>query len=235
MEHVNSVGVNSFVDPFTQTFNQLGSQILGYLPSIIGAIIVFAIGVFISALMGKLVSRVLEVIKFNHLFEKIGWTKILEKAEWKVDPSALIGSIVKWILIIIFLFAAVDLLGFKEFSNFLEKVVSWLPNIIAAIIMFILAAVIGNYLSKIGRMWIEGLNLAYGKVVETGIRWFVWLVAIVIILKQIGIESEPLIILYKGLVAFLVIAGGLAFGLGGKDIAAEILREWKNKISEKEQ
>jgi len=220
---------------YTITFESLQGlwqNFLEFIPKIIGALIVIIIGWFIAVAIGRLVTEVLKRIKFDKIFERGIWKEALSKAKWKVDPSGFIGAIVKWVLFITVLVAAIEILGFTQFAIFISKIAAWLPNVIVAAAIFVVAVIIADYLPKIIRAGAEGAKISYSYLLEKIVKWAVWVFAILAILIQLGIAKELIMTLFTGFVAFLVIAGGLAFGLGGKDTAAEILSDFRKKFKE---
>ena len=110
-----------------EALQNLWQVFLFYLPKIVGAIIIFAIGWFISVGVGRLIAGILRKLKFNKLFERGVWRGALEKAEIKVDASGFIGAIFKWILVIVFLLAAVEILGFVQFAGVLKSILFKTP------------------------------------------------------------------------------------------------------------
>ena len=110
------------LDWYSVTINALQNLWQGFvefIPALVGAIIVFVIGWFISVGIGRLIAEILKKIRFNQIFEKGNWDEALAKADIKVDASAFIGAIIKWVLVIVFLMAAVEILGLTEFAGFL--------------------------------------------------------------------------------------------------------------------
>lgn len=212
----------------------LWTDFLNFIPSLIGALIVLIIGWFVSVGIGRLVSEILRKVKFNRLFERGIWSKALARADWKVDASGFIGAIVKWVLFIVFLLAAVEILGFVQFTAFINQVVAWLPNVIVAAAIFVVAAIVADYLPKVLRAATEGMRIKYGRFLQALAKWAIWIFAIVAILVQLGIARDVIMTLFTGFVAFLVIAGGLAFGLGGRDFAASILRDFQRRLREED-
>lgn len=212
------------------TLQGVGGSIVSYIPTVIGAIAAMIIGWFASLLVEHLVAEALRKARFNQLFERGGLKEAMEKAEWKLDAASFVGAIAKWIVLIIFLLATVEILGFVQFADFLKRVVLWLPNVIVAVAIFIVAVVIADYLSKLIRIWLESMKLEYASLMASGAKWAVWIFAIMAILIQLGVAREIITTLFTGVVAFGVIAGGLAFGLGGKEIAGEILRDLQQKL-----
>jgi len=220
-------------DWFDVTIDALKDLLAGFIdfvPRLIGAIIIFVIGWFISIAIGKLVAEILKRIKFNQIFEKGGWKGALEKAEIKVDVSGFIGAIVKWVLLIVFLLAAVEVLGLVQFADFLTDVLAYLPNVVVAALIFVVAVIIADILEKIVRAAVEGAKLGYGNLVGTIVRWSIWVFAIMAILYQLKIAPALIQTIITGVIALIVIAGGIAFGLGGKEVAAELLQDLRRKI-----
>ncbi len=203
---------------------------MGFVPSLIGAIIVFVIGWFISIGVGKLITEILRKIKFNQIFEKGSWDEALAKADIKVDASGFIGAIIKWVLAIVFLLAAVEILGFMQFAIFLNGVLAYLPNVIVAALIFVVTVIVVDIVEKIVRVAVESIKIGYGQMVSAVIKWSIWIFAIMAILYQLGIARPFMETLFQGLVAMLVISLGIAFGLGGKEVAAEVLQDLKRKL-----
>ena len=212
----------------------LGKGLIAFLPKFFVAIIVFLIGWFVALGLGKLLSEVLVRLKLNDLFNKTGWRGAFDKAGISVNPSEFLGAIVKWVLVIAFLVASVNILGLKEFAGFLTDILGYLPNIIIAILIFVVTVIVADILEKIVVVSVEKVKTGYSRLAGTIVRWSIWFFAISAILLQLKIFPKELITsLFSGLIALLVISFGLAFGLGGKDIAAEVLRDLKKRLEEK--
>jgi len=205
---------------------------LTFLPQLIIAILVFIIGWFIAILIGRIVAEILKKLRFNQIFEAGVWKEALEKAEFKVDAASFMGAIIKWILVIVALWIALGLLGesFAPFTQFLEGVLGYLPNVIIAAFIFVVAVIIADLLGKVLRVAVESTRVGYGHIVEVIVKWAIMIFAIWAILIQLEIASELLMTIFQGFIALIVIAGGIAFGLGGKSVAEEILVNLHRKL-----
>jgi hypothetical protein len=201
-----------------------------FFPSLVGAIIVFLVGWAIAVVVGKIIAELLKRLKFNDICDKCGIKNALEKAEIKSDMSEFVGSIFKWVLVIVALLATVEVLGFNEFAIFIRQILGYLPNVIVSVLIFIVAVIISDILEKIVKASVVSSGIGYADVVGIIVRWSILITAIMAILVQLRIAENIVNILWTGIVAFLVISGSLAFGLGGKDIAAEILRDLRKKL-----
>ena len=223
--------LNDWLDITIDSLKNVWQGFIDFMPRLIGALILFIIGWIISVAIGKLIAEILRKIKFNRVFEKGGWKSALEKAEIKVDASSFIGSIIKWVLMIVFLAASIEILGFVQLTGFLRDVLNYLPNVVVAAFIFVIAVIIADILEKVVRAAVEGIKVGYGQIVGAIVRWSIWIFAILAILSQLRIEAAGWIvnlinIAFIGIVAMVAIA----FGLGGKEVAAEILQNAKNKL-----
>jgi len=206
---------------------------LMFLPRLIGALIVLVIGWFLAVGLGKLIAEILRQLKFNRIFERAGWKEALQKAEVKVNPSEFIGAICKWILVIVFLLASVEILGFVQFADFLRGVVAWLPNLIVASAIFVVTVILTDILEKVFKASVKKMGVDYTGFLGVSIRWAIYVFATLAILLQLGVTPTIIDTFIKGFIGMIALAFGLAFGLGGKDAASQFIGEIKQKISEK--
>jgi len=218
----------------TITFSALLStweSFLLFLPKAIGSLIVFLIGWFISVGFGKLIAEILKKMSFDRIFDRAGWKEALEKAEVRVRPSEFVGGICKWVLVIVFLLASVEILGFVQFAKFISDVVIWLPNLIVAIIIFIVAIILTDIIEKLIRASVKKMDIGYAGFLGTTVRFSIYIFAILAMLLQLGITPTIIQTLVTGFVGMVSLAFGLAFGLGGKEAAADLIKELKKKLS----
>ena len=205
---------------------------INFLPQLIGALVVFIIGWFISIWIGKLVAGILKRMRFDKIFEKNKWQEALKEADFEMKISEFIGGIVKWMLIIVFLLATVQILGLSAFAGFLGEIVAWLPNLVVATAIFIVTVIVADFSEKLTKAIVGRMGVGYSRFVGALVKWSIWIFAILAILIQIGVARQIVQTLVQGFVALLVISSGIAFGLGGKDVARDILEGLKGKIKE---
>jgi hypothetical protein len=209
---------------------------VAFIANLVLAIIVFIIGYLIAVGIGKLITEILKSIRFNKLFEKEGWRKALQRANIDVNPSEFIGAIFKWILVIVTLLIAVDILKLTDFAVFLTNVLNYLPRVIVAVLVFVVAIIISDIIEKVVRATVERLKVGYGYVAASIVKWAIWIFTLFLILDQLLPSSDLVKTLYSGIiygiVGALALGVGLAIGLGGKDTAAKIISDMHRKIEE---
>ena len=202
-----------------------------FLPKLLGALFIFIIGWLFASFIGRLIAEILKKLQFNKLFDKSGWKEAFDKADIKVNPAEFLGGIFKWILVIVFLLASVDILGFGQFAIVLSRIIVWLPNLIVAILIFVVAVILTDILEKVIKASVKKIGIGYVGLIGTGVKWSIYVFALLAILDQLGVARTIVDALVTGFVGMLALALGLAFGLGGKDAAAKLIEDFKRKIS----
>jgi len=213
-----------------ESLQDLLQGFINFFPKMAGALLILVIGWFISIWIGKFIAEILKKIKVDRIFENAKWEEALKGAELKIKVSDFIGGIVKWVLAIVFLSITVEILELDAFAKFLQAIVAWLPNLIVATAIFVVAVIVADFAEKFIKAVVNKMGVSCANVLGIIVRWAVWIFAILAILSQLGVAREIIQILVSGFVALIVISAGIAFGLGGKDIAKETLEELKTKL-----
>lgn len=207
---------------------QLGVGFVDFIPKLIGALIVLVIGWIISVWVGRLVGEILKRAKVDKIFEKTKWDDALEKADMKMKVSGFIGGLVKWVLAIVFLGASVRILGLSQVGDFVDNIVGWLPNLVVAAGIFVVAVVVAEFAEKVIKAVVGKMNVGYVNLVGAIVRWSIWIFAALAILNQFNVDAAEGLI--QIVVAGVVLALALAFGLGGREVARDVLQNVKTKI-----
>ena len=128
---------------------------------------------------------------------------------------------------------ATDILGLSQVTLFLSTILLYLPNVIVAAIVLLGAAIVSNFMYKVVRAGADTAGLSSASAVGTIVRWAILIFGLIIALSQLGIAANLMQTIWIGIIAMLALAGGLAFGLGGKDLAAKTLEKIKQDLNEK--
>ncbi len=210
---------------------ELWNTIVAYLPNVIGAAIVFIIGIIIAVVLSSVVVRVIAVLHIDEAAQKLEMKTLFERVGIRLHIGALLGWIVKWFFIIISLIAATDILGWKEVTDYLKQVVIFVPNVIIAVIILLAGILLGNFVQNVVRSAVEAAQLASAQFLSGIAKWSILTFSFMAALVQLQIAPDLIRVLFTGLVFMLALAGGLAFGLGGKEHAAQLLSRLKKEIS----
>lgn len=215
------VVVTSLQSVWTAVFN--------FLPLLIGAIAVFIIGWIVAVALGKLVEQFINALRVDQFLAKMEVDTLVERAGWKLQSGAFVGGLVKWFLIIVSLLAAVDIVGLNQISGFLRDVVLYIPNVIVAALILIIAALVADAVERLVRGSVEAAGYR-GSMSGAVARWAIWIFAILTALSQLKIGSQVVDTLIFALIYGIALAFAIAFGIGGKDAAADFLSKVKNEL-----
>lgn len=224
--------LQSWTEVTVNSFQSLWGGLIGCLPNILGALIVFLVGWAIAVGLQKLVTQILRALRIDPVLEKIGTHKFFEKGGIKMDFAGWVGIFTKWFLILVFLLAATDILQLTDVSIFLRSVLSYIPNVIVAVVVLAVAFWLANILRKIIQASVAASNIKAASFLGALTYWSVLIFGLFAALVQLGIAFALLQTLITGLIAMLALAGGLAFGLGGKEQASNFLDKIRKEISE---
>ncbi|MDX6248344.1 MAG: hypothetical protein QOF10_1704 [Kribbellaceae bacterium] len=203
---------------FTQPFEDAFSKLLGFIPNLLGGIVILVIGYFVAKVLGKLVGKLLGKVGFDQWMERAGVSGVLQRSGTGLTASAMLGKVVFWFVFLISFTMFASALGVPEISNFMSDMLGYIPRIFAAIVIVCLAALFANFLAAIIRGATGNETLA-----KVG-KYAVLVYAAFAALTQLGIAVQltgnTLLIVLGG----AALALGLAFGLGGRELAGQALQ-----------
>lgn len=215
-----------------ESFQTLGSGFAGFLAELIAAIVIIIAGWVVGVVLGRVVSQIIKSLKFDKILQGAGAEEVLYRAGFRLNSGAFIGGLVKWFVIITFLVAAFDILGLEQVNKFLVDVVlGYLPQVIAAVLILLIGAVLSDSMQKIVTGSAKAAEIKAAPMLGTVTRWAIWLFAIIIALAHLGIAPQFMFTLFTGIIAMLALAGGLAFGLGGRNAAERYIEHIQKDLS----
>jgi hypothetical protein len=225
----------SWAEVFSASLQGLWLGAVGFIPKFLVALIIFVIGWAVGAVVGKAIAQVFAAIKLDDLFDKVGANKIFKKAGFSFSLSRFIGSVVKWFLIVVFLMTSLEVIGLSQVNVFLGNVVlGYLPQVIIASLIIVFATVISDVMRKVVEGSAKAMGIKSARFAGSMAKWAIWIFAIIIALSELGIAPAFMQILFTGIIAMLAIAGGLAFGLGGKEAASKAVSKLSDSVSHRE-
>ena len=200
--------------------------LLGAIPKVIGFAVILIIGWIIASALAAGVAAVLRTVKFNDLAQRAGITSFVQKMGVHSDAAGFLATLVKWFVRLIVLVTAFDALGLPAVSQVLQQILLWLPNLVVALVVLVIAGLAANALAGLVRGAAAESGLGGPDLLATIARVAVWAFAIVIAVNQIGIATAIVNTLFMATVGSVAVALALAFGLGGRESAAQIVRSW---------
>ncbi len=221
-------------DVLSASLKNIWFGIANFMPTLLAAIVLVAVGLVIGSIFFKLVGNLVKFAKIDNALRAAGFDKVVEKSGMSLDSGYFLGKLVEWFVVVAFLVAAFDVLGLKQVTTFLSDVVlGYLPQVMVAALIIIIAAIVAEAAQKIvvgsaRAAGIKSVNFAGALA-----KWAVWIFAILASIMQLGIAVSFINTLFTGIVIAISLALGLAFGLGGQDAAARYIEKVKGDISDR--
>jgi hypothetical protein len=211
---------------------RLWQNFLDYIPELLGALIILIIGVILASILGRIARRIVQAIKLDDLANQTGLKQGLEQVGLSLSFAGLIAWLVKWFFVVATLIAVVDTLRIPQVTLFLTDVALYIPQVIAAVVILGVAMVIARFVGNVVTKAVEAANVATAPANALGAiaRWAIIVFGFMAALVQLGVAESLIQIFFTGFVAMLALAGGLAFGLGGREHASRLLDELTNQL-----
>ena len=196
------------------------------IPKVIGFLVILIIGWLIAAALAKIVSTILRTVRFNDLAQRAGLSGFVAQMGLHTDAAGFVALTAEWFVRLIVLVSAFDALGLPAVSQVLQQLLLWLPNLVVAIIVLVIGGLAANALGRLVRGAAAESGLGNPDLLASVARLAVWAFAIVVAVNQIGIATTLVNTLFMATMGGIALALGLAFGLGGRETAALIVRNW---------
>ena len=218
---------NNFAQETINIGQEITSSLLGvvytiidWIPRIIGVLIILIIGHYLAKGVKHLIKKVLKAIKFEDFMVKLKVTDMIKSQGVSLTISDIAIWLIYWLVFLAFISAAADVLAVPSITNFIAMVISYIPAIFAGLIIILLGIIAANTLSNFVK------NFKGGDTYKQLVRWFILIIAFIAAIEQLGLDisfitNNLFIILAGAMLAF-----GLAFGLGGRDKAKEVINKY---------
>jgi len=225
-EGVSILQIRTTSDAVWLSFNNALNSFMTFLPALIGALIVLVIGWVISGFLARLIEKGLRVIGLERAVHHSGLNDFIVRSGTAWTTSKLIAELIKWFIRLIFIQAAANILGMPQITAIINSIILFIPNIVVAMVIIVIGALIAKFLSGLVRGSVSEMGVGNPNLLATLTRYAVIGFAVIAAINQLGIAAVVVNTLFIGLVGAIALAVGLAFGLGGRDVAAKITESW---------
>lgn len=210
----------------------LGAAVI--LPQIVLAVVLVVLGVVVGAGLGKLIARGINALPVDRALESAGVARLVARSGYTLRVGAVLGWLVQWFIILIFVVAAFDVLGLDQVNQFLREVVlSYLPRVVVAVLILLSAALVAEFVRGIVVGASRAADISSHYFLGTIARVAIWAFAILAALNELQVAEAFVQTLFTGIVVALSLASGLAFGLGGKDAAGRYVEHMESELNKK--
>lgn len=206
--------------------------ILTFIPRVIGFLIILFVGWLIATLVSKALTLILRKIGFDRMSQRIGLARFEGRMGVKLDSAGILGKVVYWFILLIFLVPAADALGVPAVSNILNQLVAYIPNVFVAILVLFLGALAATVVADLVRGATASAKMGNPNLFANIARFAILGFAALIALEQLQIAPALINELFGAILAAVAIAFALAFGLGGQETARRWLARGESSVSD---
>jgi len=205
--------------------------ILTFIPRVIGFLVILIVGLILATLVSRALTLILRKVGFDRMANRIGLSRFEQRMGITLDPAGILGKIVYWFILLIFLVPAADALGLPAVSNILNTLVAYIPNVFVAILVLFLGTLAATFVADLVRGAVASANIGSPRIFAGIARWAIIGFSALVALEQLQISTPLINELFGGIVAAMAIAFGLAFGLGGQEAARRWLARGEGTVT----
>ncbi|WP_018332639.1 mechanosensitive ion channel family protein [Actinomycetospora chiangmaiensis] len=213
-----------------QSLQNAFTTLLNYIPNVIGALLVLLIGYLIARLLRAAITRLLQRVRLDQRLTHGSGGEYVTRFSPDGSPAKLVGLVVQWVLLVFVIVSAVGTLNIPAVTGFVDLVLSYLPNVIAALLIFLVAAAIAAAVGGLVHRTMG--DTPTGRVARSAAPTLVMVIAVFMILNQLGIAEVIVNATFIALIGALALGAALAFGLGGRDAAADLINSGYRKAQQ---
>lgn len=199
------------------------------IPKIIGFVLILFVGWILASLAYKAIAALLRHLHFDGFSNRIGFSDLIVRMGVRKDASGFVAELFKWFIRLVAIVVAFDALGLPAISEEVQRLLAWLPNLVVALAALVIGGIAANAAANFVRGTTSKAGFSNPDLVARIASIAVWVFAIIVAVNQVGIADTLVNTLFTAFVGAAALAAGLAFGLGGRDTAAEIWRNWYGK------
>lgn len=207
-------------------FSSSFSLLFSYLPNFFGAILAVLIGIILGNWTKNLIIKGLQMLNIESLIEDTKFKNFLIKAEVTQRLEVVVASIVKWLIVLTFFIAAMNLVGLSSVSSVLTGILSYIPSVISAVIVLAIGVLLAGLVESLVKGALSSVDLKAARLMGKIASYTVVTIAVLASFSELKIAESFINILFIGFVSMLTLGFGLAIGLGAKDVVSKILADW---------
>jgi hypothetical protein len=216
------------IDLFLNSLQTFWGQIAMFLPKFLAAIVLLLIGWLLARLLRAGVRRGLEALDFSRMAEKSGIEALLRQGGVELSLAGMIGGLAYWLVLLVVTVSAANSLGLDAVATLVNRVVLYLPNVLVAILILLFGTLFARFLNRLVFAWLSGIKAPAALTLSTGTEYAVQVFTLFIALEQLQIGSGLITVAFAIAFGGVVLALALAFGLGGREWAAQRIKDWSN-------
>jgi hypothetical protein len=227
---VKQLNNENYLNNVREPFRNLYNGFIDFLPEFLMALIILVVGWILASFIARVIKSLLQSAKVDEFGDKMGLDQVSQRTGTKMSVAGAIAWLVKWFILIAVFLGVADILGLDQISGFLRRVLDYIPNVVAAAAIMFAGLMVGRFLARVVRGSVQAAGFASADLVAAITQWSIGVFTVLAALQELGIAEQFIGTLYTGFIAMVAIAGGLAFGLGGREHATRVLNKIERDV-----
>lgn len=210
---------------FLKPLREAGEKIVDLLPSLLGALVILLVGWLVARLLKAALTRLLVAVRLERFSQKTGLSRFLSRGDIKHSLADVLGTVLFWLVLLFFVYLAADVLDLTLVQDALNRIISFVPDLVAAVVIVIVGVVLASLIKGVVRVAAGNYNLAHQELIATVVQYLVIFFSLAMALEEVGVATPILVNSVLIIIAAIAFGFALAFGLGSKDLAARIVEK----------
>ena len=219
------------LDVFVASLTSFWTQLAGFVPQLLAALVLLFVGWILANLARTGVVKLLDVLRFDHLADKTGIEAFLKQGNLEISLGRLIANLAYWVVIFIVIVTVANSLGLHMVAELFNKVVLYLPNIIVAILVLVFGVLVARFINRLVFAYLNNIGVQGALTISTLSEYAVIIFVVFVALEQLEIGTNLLTAAFQIGFGAIGLAFALAFGLGGREWAAGVIKRMTEKNS----
>lgn len=221
--------MNQQLDLFLASLQAFWGEIAHFAPKLLAALLLLALGWLLARLVRGGTERLLKAVRFDALAERSGLEALAGAGGIRLSLSAVVGALAYWLVLLVVAISVTGSLGLTVVAELLNRVALYLPNVLVAILVLLFGTLLARFVNRLVFTWLHGIKAPNALFLSTAAEYLIQVFAFFLALEQLAIGTQLVTAAFSIAFGGLVLALALAFGIGGRDWAAQRIRDWAGK------
>lgn len=217
------------IDVFVASLTSFWTQLAAFVPQLLAALVLLFLGWILANVVRSAVSKILDTLKFDELGKKTGIEAFMRQGNIDLTLSRLIANLIYWIILLVVIVTVANSLGLTTVAELFNKVVFYLPNIIVAVLVLVFGVLVARFINRLVFAYLNNMGVEGALTLSTLAEYAVIIFVVFVALEQLQIGTHLLTSAFQIGFGAIGLAFALAFGLGGKDWAAGVIKRLTEK------
>lgn len=222
----------TYLMPIQVALVDMWAAVVSFLPHFVFALVLLLIGVLLAHVLHEAIVRVVNILRVDEALNKLEVHDLVRQTGVEFHAGKFLGWIARWFVLILTFIVVADTLKWTQVTAFLSQVLLYLPNVLIAVVILLVGILLGRFVHDVVVGAVAAAKMQSGGFLGGLAKWAIYVFTFMAALVQLGIAQSLIMTLFTGFVGMVALAGGLAFGLGGKEHAARVLDQLSNDLKQ---